>query len=252
MVNEDIVIRDFDASCYNKDILYRDVRNLYNRFIEDYHAFVEFHSLKDGELVRTLRDLINKIGKGVETDTESRPHFDEDTYVMRSVGMSGKSAIIKVSYLTTNGRLGNSPKAGMLMENKKDLNLEKDVMVVAAAQGGENKADTDQRYEMLRYYTLTADRLFTKMDIDAFLRLQLLKEFGKDEIKRISHNITIQGAGGESKLVRGLYIDIEFKDEKNYLKAQSLALDNKLRKLIVDRSCISMPVIVTLVNDDLK
>ena len=247
-ISEDVVIRDFDANCYNRDILHRDVRNLYNRFIEDYHAFVEYHSLKDGELVRTLRELVNKIGKSVTSPSDIKTHFDEGTYAMRSVGLTGRSTTVKVSYLTTNGKLGNSPKTGMSMENKKDAALEKDTMVVSSAKGGEDKASADQRYELLRYYTLTSDRLFTKMDIDAFLRIQLLKEFGKEEMKRISFDLSIQGAAGSNKLVRGLYIDIKFKDEKNYRKAMSVTLDRKLHQVIVDKSCISMPIIVNLVS----
>ena len=247
-ISEDVVIRDFDANCYNRDILHRDVRNLYNRFIEDYHAFVEYHSLKDGELVRTLRELVNKIGKSVTSPSDIKTHFDEGTYAMRSVGLTGRSTTVKVSYLTTNGKLGNSPKTGMSMENKKDAALEKETMVVSSAKGGEDKASADQRYELLRYYTLTSDRLFTKMDIDAFLRIQLLKEFGKEEMKRISFDLSIQGAAGSNKLVRGLYIDIKFKDEKNYRKAMSVTLDRKLHQVIVDKSCISMPIIVNLVS----
>lgn len=246
-VNEDIVVRDFDANCYNKDILHRDVRNLYNRFVEDYHAFIDYHSLKDGELVRTLRELVNKIGKSVTSTSEIKNQYDDGTYVMRSIGLIGKPITVKVSYLTTNGKLGNAPKSGMIMENKKDAALEKDVRVISSAIGGEDKASADQRYEMLRYYTLTSDRLFTKMDIDAFLRFRLLKEFGKDEVKRINHYIYIQGAAGADKLVRGLYIDIKFKDEKNYHKATSNALDRKLHQMIIDRSCISMPVIINLI-----
>lgn len=249
-LNEDVVVRDFDAGCYNKDNLYRDVRNMYNRFIEDYHAFVDYHSLKDGELVRNLRELVNKIGKSVASTPDIRNRFDEGTYVMRSVGMISKSATVKVSYLTSNGKYGNSPKSGMIMENKKDPAIEKEVRIVSSAVGGEDKATPDQRYEMLRYYTLTSDRLYTKMDIDAFLRLQLLKEYGKDEVKRISYNITVQGAGGASGLVRGLYIDIRFKDEKNYRKAMDIALDRKLNQLIVDKSCITMPIIIKLIPSE--
>ena len=33
-MSDDIIVRDFDASCYNNGELYRDVRNLYNRFID--------------------------------------------------------------------------------------------------------------------------------------------------------------------------------------------------------------------------
>lgn len=245
-VNEDVMVRDFDVNCYNRGQLHRDVRNLYNRFIEDYHAFVDYHSLKDGELIRSLRELVNKIGKSV-LSAEVKDRYDEGTYVMRGAGLIGKSTTVKVSYLTTNGRLGNIPVEGMKMENKKDAALEKEVRVIASATGGEDKASADQRYEMLRYYTLTSDRLYTKMDIDAFLRLQLLKEFGKEEIKRINHRINIEGAAGADKLVRGLYIDIKFKDEKNYRKAKNEALDKKLHQMIVDRSCISMPIFISLI-----
>lgn len=249
-INEEILIRDFDSACYNPEILYRDVRTLYNRFIDDYHAFVEYHGLKDGELIRSLRDLVNKVGKSVTNKTDVKNRFDEGTYAMRSINLIGSSSPIKLSYLTTNGRTGNSVKVGTILENKKDVAIEKEIPVIISAIGGEDKASVDQMYELLRYYTLTSDRLYTKMDIDAFLRVQLLKEFGKDEIKRISYSISIQGAGGERKLVRGLYIDIFFKDAKNYQKAMSIALDRKLHQLIIDKSCIAMPIFICIKNND--
>lgn len=248
MVTDEVMVRDFDVNSYNRERLHRDVRNLYNRFIEDYHAFVEYHSLKDGELLRALRELVNKIGKSVQTADEIKDRYDDGTYAMRGTALLGKTGSVKVTYLTTQGIKGNAPKAGMLMENKKDAALEKDVRIITSAEGGEDKPAADRMYEMLRYYTLTSDRLFTKMDIDAFLRLQLLKEFGKEEIKRISHDIYIQGAGGGDKLVRGLYIDIKFKDEKNYRKALETALERKLHQMIKDRSCISMPIIINIVS----
>lgn len=243
---EDFVIRDFDARSYNPENLIKDVRNLYNHFIEDYYAFVEYHGLKDGELIRSLRETINKVGKSVMTNTEGQNRFDEGVYAMRNIKLIGQTAPVKVSYLTTMGRKGNLPKAGQTMENKKDAALDKDVIIVSSATGGEDRATADQLYELLRYFTLTSDRLYTKMDIDAFIRLQIIKEFGKDEAKRIAYQINIEGAAGQTKLQRGLYIDLFFKDNKNYQKALSMALDRKLRQQIIDKSCISMPIIVNL------
>lgn len=248
---EDFIIRDFDARSYHADNLAKEVRNLYNHFIEDYYAFVEYHGLKDGELIRSLRETVNKIGKSVLTNTEGLNRFDEGVYAMRNIKLVGQPSPVKVSYMTTMGRKGNLPQAGMILENKKDAALEKDVSIVLSACGGEDRATADQMYELLRYYTLTSDRLYTKMDVDAFLRLQLLKEFGKEEIKRISYDITIQGAEGSVKLQKGLYIDILFKDNKNYQKAISLSLERKLYQQIIDKSCISMPIIVSLHNSDL-
>lgn len=243
---EEFVIRDFDSRGYNPDNLAKDVRNLYNHFIEDYHAFFDYNGLKDGELIKSLRETVNKIGKSVLTNQDHLNRFDEGVYAMRNIKLIGNTSPVKVSYMTTMGRKGNLPKEGAIMENKKDAALDKEVRVVVPAIGGEDRATADQMYELLRFYTLTADRLYTKMDIDAFLRLQLLREFGKEEVKRISYSITIEGASGTTKLQRGLYIDISFKDKKNYEKALSIALDHKLTQQIADRSCIAMPITISL------
>ncbi|MCM1439384.1 MAG: hypothetical protein NC131_09340 [Roseburia sp.] len=166
---------------------------------------------------------------------------------MRNIKLFGQTAPVKVSYLTTMGRKGNLPQSGQMMENKKDAALGKEVRIVVSATGGEDRATADQMYELLRYYTLTSDRLYTKMDIDAFLRLQIIKEFGKEESKRISYTISIAGAAGPTKLQRGLYIDVSFKDHKNYQKALSIAWDRKLRQQIIDKSCVAMPILVNLI-----
>ncbi len=244
-LSEQVTIRDFDTNSYNSQTLYTDVRNLYNRFIDDYHAFVEYNELKDGELVKTLRESLNRIARSVE-NTTPRTRFDSGVFAMRHVNLTGQASTLKVSYLTTHGARGNAPIMGELMENKKCPSLEKDLKVVVGASGGADKANADQRYEMMRYYMMTGDRLFTRMDIDAFLRLQLLKEFNLAEMKRINYDISVQGAEGDKRLVRGLYIDIAFKDEKNYQKAIHSNLAERLRQLIEQRSCLSMPVRVKL------
>lgn len=243
---EEFVIRDFDANSYNPDNLLRDARNLYNHFIEDYYAFVEYNGLKDGELVKGLRETVNRIGKSALAGTDAPNKFDNGVYAMRNVKLIGHSSPIKVTYMTTMGRKGNAPLEGLVMENRKDAALEKEVAVIMSATGGEDRASADQMHELLRYYTLTADRLYTKMDVDAFLRLQLIREFGQEETRRISYAISIQGTEGSLKLRRGLYVDISFKDNKNFQKAASMALDRKLARQIADRSCISMPIIISL------
>ena len=114
--------------------------------------------------------------------------------------------------------------------------------------GGKDKITIDERREQLRYFTLTNDRLYTKMDIEAFLRKEIMAEFGKDEFKRIFIKINIQGAGGRKNLQRGLYVDIEFKDKKNYDKAISACFDKQMKQKIEGKSCISMPIILSLKN----
>lgn len=244
-LSDEIVIRDFDAACYHSGDLYRDVRNLYNRFVDDYYAFIEYNNIKDGEVLKQLRETINKLGKSVGNQN-AKFKFDSGTYVMKNLKNSQSSSTVKVSYITTQGETGNSPKAGEMMENKKLPMIEQKIPVVISATCGADKATADERYEQLRYYALTNDRLYTKMDIDAFLRKEIMARFGKEEFKRIFIKMSIEGTGGETKLRRGLYIDIEFKDKKNYEKAVKIAFDKQMRQKIENKSCIAMPINVEL------
>ena len=245
---QDIIIRDFDASCYHNGDLYREVRNLYNRFIDDYYAFIEYNGIKDGESLKQLRQTINQIGKSVGDRGNSKYKFDSGSYVMKNMNNEQESSTVKVTFLTTQGRAGNAPRAGEIMEVKKLPSIEQKVDIIVSAMGGCDKASADERYELLRYYSLTNDRLFTRMDIDAFLRKEIISEFGKDEFNRIFIKMAIEGIGGNDYLQRGLYIDIEFKDKKNYDRAISMALDKQMQQKIDNKSCISMPVIIKLIN----
>lgn len=245
--SDEILIRDFDASCYHNGDLYREVRQLYNRFIDDYYAFIEYNGIKDGEVLKKLRETINKLGKSVG-NSNAKFKFDSGTYVMKNMDQYPPTSSTKVSYMTTQGKIGNAPRIGDMMENKKVPGIEQKVPVIVSAMGGTDKASADERYELLRYYSLTGDRLYTKMDIDAFLRKEIMQKFGKSEFHRIFIKISVEGIGGEKSLQRGLYIDIEFKDKKNYEKAVHDSFDRLLKQKIDNKSCISMPIALQLKN----
>lgn len=247
MTADEIIVRDFDANCYHNGDLYRDVRTLYNHFIDDYYAFIEYNGIKDGEVLKRLRETVNRLGKSVG-ESNDKFKFDSGTYVMKNMSQESMTSSTKVSYITTMGARGNMPESGETMECKRLPAIEKTVAIVMSAMGGQDKASVDARYEMMRYYVLTNDRLYTKMDIDAFLRKEIMAEFGKEEFRRIFIRISIQGAGGDKFLRRGLYIDIEFKDQKNYDHAQEKGFDKLMKQKIENHSCIAMPIFVTLKN----
>lgn len=247
MASDEVSVRDFEASRYNNGDLYRDVRTLYNRFLDDYYAFIEYNGLKDGEMLRRLREIINKLGKSVG-EVNNKYRFDSGTYVMRHISQEHQTASIRVNFMTTMGRLGNLPHNGDEMETRRMPGINQKVPVMIDAVGGTDKASVDARYELLRFYTLTNDRLYTKMDVDAFLRKEIMLTFGKEEYNRISPKIHIEGAAGATQLRRGLYIDIEFRDRKNYDEAVKLNFDLMLKRRISALSCISMPIIVSLIN----
>lgn len=256
-MHEEVIVRDFDASCYHNGDLYKDVRNLYNKFVDNYFAFIEYNGIKDGVILKQLCNTINQLGKSVG-NRNTKYNFDSGTYVMKNMNQSLVSLSTKVSYITTQGKAGNAPLTKedaerrkteyRPMENRKLPALEKDLHIVVSAMGGANKANADERYELLRYFTLTNDRLYTKMDIDAFLRKEIIAAFGKGELGRVTIKINIEGAGGERFLRRGLYIDLEFKDKKNYDKAVDMSFDKLMKQKIEGKSCIAMPIIVKMHN----
>ena len=249
MLNEEIIVRDFDASCYNNGDLYRDMRNLYNHFIDDYYAFMEYNEIKDDKTQKLLRETINKIANNNSVKEPNKKFkFDSGTYVMKNLRQNSSSSSIKVSYITTQGEIGNLPQAGETMDNKKLPAFNPKVSIIVSAMCGADKASADERYELLRYYSLTNDRLYTKMDIDAFLRKEIMAEFGKEESKRIFIKMNIEGTGGEKALQRGLYISIEFKDKKNYEEAKKKSFEQLMKQRIENKSCITMPIIVEFRN----
>ena len=247
MNRDDILVRDFDANCYNNGDLYRDVRNLYNHFIDDYYAFIEYNGIKDGEVLKKLRETINKLGKGVGLQNQQFK-FDSGTYVMKNMNSSSATTNTSIRFITTKGFSGNTPRVGEMVECKNLPGVDQKASVVITGMGGADKASADERYELLRYYSLTNDRLYTRMDIDAFLRKEIMAEYGRDEFNRIFINISVEGAGGEKGLQRGLYVDISFKDRNNYEHAVQISFDTLMQQRIRNKSCISMPIIVTLKN----
>jgi len=247
MNQDDILVRDFEANCYNNGDLYRDVRNLYNRFIDDYYAFIDYNGIKDGEVLKKLRETINKLGKSVGTQNQQFK-FDSGTYVMKNMDTSVPTANTSVRFITTKGMAGNQPRAGEMMESRSMPGIQQKVPVAVGGMGGTDKASADERYELLRYYSLTNDRLYTRMDVDAFLRKEIMAEFGREEFHRIFIKVSVQGTGGEQGLQRGLYVDISFKDRRNYDHALRISFATLMRQRILNKSCISLPVIVTLKN----
>jgi len=250
-VSDDVLIRDFDASAYNDEELYRDVRMLYNHFVDDYFAFMEYNDVRDGNLISSLRESVNRIAKDVESLNKG-DRFDSGIYAMLNIGKRSLPSAVKVSYLTTQGKMGNAPAAGSFMENRTLPVLLPKLPVMVSAIGGSDRATQDERYELMRYYALTNDRLYTRKDIEAFLRKEIMSEFQGKEFGRIDIRMNIEGAAGDRGLRRGLYIDIVFKDRKNWDHARNSSWDRKILTKIKDKSCLSMPVIVNLVNKDIS
>ena len=246
-MSKEVLVRDFDATCYNGGQLYRDARNLYNRFLDDYYAFINFNDINDGKALEKLRNSINEIGKDAAKKSKDNIEgkFDSGTYVMKKE-IENDSAVI-VSYIITMGEAGNLPKIGDQLDVRTP-GLEQKAEVLVDAKGGKDKVSADERYELMRYYTLTNDRLYTRMDIDAFLRTEIKKKPLETDASRIIIKVGVEGAEGPTHVRRGLYIDLGFKDKTTYEKAVAAGFDVLMQQRITNKACLSMPVFVNLKN----
>lgn len=244
-MSKEVLVRDFDAICYNGGQLYRDARNLYNRFVDDYYAFIEFNEVKNGKALEKLRNSINEIGKaGAEKSKDNvEGKFDSGTYVMKKE--IENDSVVSVSYIITMGEAGNLPKEGDLLDVRTP-GLEQKAVVMVDAKGGKDKVSADERYELMRYYTLTNDRLYTRMDIDAFLRTEIKKKPLETDASRITIKVGVEGAEGPTHIRRGLYVDLDFKDKTTYEKAVAAGFDVLMQQRITNKACLSMPVFVKL------
>lgn len=84
------------------------------------------------------------------------------------------------------------------------------------------------------------------MVTNSFLTKASTSIFVKEEFRRLSVNVHVEGAAGRDSIQRGLYVDIEFKDKKNHTLAIGNNLEMKLIQKIKANSCISMPIIVAI------
>ena len=95
MENDEFIIRDFDANCYHDGDLYRDVRSMYHHFVEDYYAFQGYNGIKDGELLKQLREAFNKLGKSVGSQND-KFRYDSGTYALKNINQASKSVTTRV------------------------------------------------------------------------------------------------------------------------------------------------------------
>ena len=51
-----------------------------------------YHALKDGESIRSLREMVNRIGKSVQGVPDVKNRFDEGTYAMRVISAGADTA----------------------------------------------------------------------------------------------------------------------------------------------------------------
>ena len=176
---QEFFIRDFDVCQYDNERIREDITNLYHHYVNDYFAFVDSNSLHDGATLRSLRQSMMMVYDSLDEyrSGNSRPYGG--AYAIRNPRNNQQPMVL--TYFTTNGERGNLlRRGGRLTSTNAAVG---DVEALIDATGGRNKVrDIKTRKELAKHIVNSSDRLFTRIDLLQYCKMEFMRAFGEEAI----------------------------------------------------------------------
>ena len=214
---QDFFIRDFDVNQYDNERIREDVTNLYHHYVNDYFAFVDSNSLHDGSTLRSLRQSMMQVYDSLDEFRSGNVRPYGGTYAIRNPRNNQQPMVL--TYFTTNGERGNLlRRGGRLTSTNAAVG---DVEALINATGGHNKVrDIKTRKELARHIVNSNDRLFTKMDLLQYCKMEFMRAFGEEaisycQISLSDSNIPVDGRIEKCIVVHFNVISESLKEEVN-------------------------------------
>lgn len=214
---QDFFIRDFDVNQYDNERIREDVTNLYRHYVNDYFAFVDSNSLHDGATLRSLRQSMMQVYDSLDEFRSGNVRPYGGTYAIRNPRNNQQPMVL--TYFTTNGERGNLlRRGGRLTSTNAAVG---DVEALIDATGGRNKVrDIKTRKELARHIVNSNDRLFTKMDLLQYCKMEFMRAFGEEaisycQISLSDSNIPVDGRIEKCIVVHFNVISESLKEEVN-------------------------------------
>ena len=214
---QDFFIRDFDVNQYDNERIREDVTNLYHHYVNDYFAFVDSNSLHDGATLRALRQSMMQVYDSLDEFRSGNVRPYGGTYAIRNPRNNQQPMVL--TYFTTNGERGNLlRRGGRLTSTNAAVG---DVEALIDATGGRNKVrDIKTRKELARHIVNSNDRLFTKMDLLQYCKMEFMRAFGEEaisycQISLSDSNIPVDGRIEKCIVVHFNVISESLKEEVN-------------------------------------
>ena len=176
---QEFFIRDFDVCQYDNERIREDITNLYHHYVNDYFAFVDSNSLHDGATLRSLRQSMMMVYDSLDEyrSGNSRPYGG--AYAIRNPRNNQQPMVL--TYFTTNGERGNLLRRGGRLTSANAA--VGDVEALIDATGGRNKVrDIKTRKELAKHIVNSNDRLFTKIDLLQYCKMEFMRAFGEEAI----------------------------------------------------------------------
>ena len=176
---QEFFIRDFDVCQYDNERIREDITNLYHHYVNDYFAFVDSNSLHDGATLRSLRQSMMLVYDSLDEYRSGNTRPYGGAYAIRNPRNNQQPMVL--TYFTTNGERGNLlRRGGRLISTNAAVG---DVEALIDATGGRNKIrDIKTRKELAKHLVNSNDRLFTKIDLLQYCRMEFMRAFGEEAI----------------------------------------------------------------------
>lgn len=192
---QEFFIRDFDVCQYDNERIREDITNLYHHYVNDYFAFVDSNSLHDGATLRSLRQSMMMVYDSLDEYRSGNTRPYGGAYAIRNPRNNQQPMVL--TYFTTNGERGNLlRRGGRLTSTNAAVG---DVEALIDATGGRNKIrDIKTRKELAKHIVNSNDRLFTKIDLLQYCRMEFMRAFGEEamgycNISLSESNIPVDG-----------------------------------------------------------
>lgn len=176
---QEYFIRDFDVCQYDNERIREDITNLYHHYVNDYFAFVDSNSLHDGATLRSLRQSMMQVYDSLDEYRSGNTRPYGGTYAIRNPRNNQQPMVL--TYFTTNGDRGNLlRRGGRLTSTNAAVG---DIEALIDATGGRNKVkDLKTCKELAKHIVNSNDRLFTKIDLLQYCKMEFMRAFGEEAI----------------------------------------------------------------------
>ena len=176
---QEFFIRDFDVCQYDNERIREDITNLYHHYVNDYFAFVDINSLHYGDALRSLQQSMMEVYSSLNEYRSGNTRPYGGAYAIRNPRNNQQPMVL--TYFTTNGERGNLLRCGGRLTSTNAA--VGDVEALIDATGGRNKIrDIRTRKELAKHIVNSNDRLFTKIDLLQYCKMEFMRAFGEEAI----------------------------------------------------------------------
>lgn len=209
-IAQEYFIRDFDVTQYDNERIREDVTSLYHHYVDDYFAFVDSNALHDGATLRQLRQSMMQVYDSLEEYRTGTLRPYGGVYAIRNPRNNQQPIVL--TYFTTNGARGNDLRSGSTLTSSNAAAGK--VEVLLDAFGGRDKVrDEYTKNELARYSANSCDRIFTRMDLIQFCKVEFMRAFGDDALRLCNINISEGTIPVENHIEKCLTIHFSFNSD---------------------------------------